>query len=77
LKRGSILTLTGLVALGLIGTSMAEAAPKSKHHVARKAGPKKPTQGGISTSTQDIDGDGTADVVVTSPPKPKPKPKKR
>jgi len=73
LKRASILTLTGLVALGLIGAPTAQAAPKSKHHVARKAGPKKSTQGGISTGTQDIDGDGTADVVVTSPPRPKPK----
>ncbi|HWK94205.1 MAG TPA: hypothetical protein VNR39_02170 [Pseudolabrys sp.] len=76
MKRASILTLTGLVALGLIGVPMAQAAPKSKQHVTRKAGPKKPTQGGVSTTSQDIDGDGTADVVVASPPRPKPKPKK-
>ncbi len=73
MKRASILTLTGLVALGLVVAPMAEAAPRSKHHVARKSGPKKTTQGGVTTGNQDIDGDGTADVVVTSPPKPKPK----
>lgn len=67
------LTLAGLVALGLAGAPITEAVatPKAKHHVARKAGSKKTTQGGVTTSGQDIDGDGTADVVVASPPKPK------
>lgn len=69
------LTLAGLVALGLIGAPVAEAAPapKSKPASARKAGLKKPAKSGVSVSGQDLDGDGTADVVVTSRPKPKPK----
>lgn len=67
------LTLTGLIALGLIGAPIAEAAPKAKYKAARKTGSKKPTQGGVSTGSQDIDGDGTANVVAASPPKPKPK----
>ena len=62
------LTLAGLVALGIIGAPIAEAAPvsKSKPSAARKTGLKKPAQGGVSLSGQDLDGDGTADVVVRS-----------
>lgn len=68
------LTLAGLLAISLAGAPMADAiaAPKSKHHVARKAGSKK-TQGGVTVESQDLNGDGTPDTVVASPPKPKPK----
>lgn len=67
------LILAGLVALGVTAAPVAEAAPTSKPHIARKATVKKTTRGGVSVSTQDIDGDGTADVVTRSRPKPKPK----
>ena len=73
-------TLAGLVALGLLGAPVAEAAPapRSKPASVRKAGMKKPANGGVSVSGQDVDGVGTADVVVTAPPKPSPKkPKKK
>lgn len=74
--KARLLTVAGLVTLGLIAIPFAEAAAahKPRHHVVRKSSAKKSGQsGGISVDSQDIDGDGTPDTLVAAPPKPKPK----